>query len=312
MFYPDKKPHISPSAFALWHSSVTGFIKSYFRIRQTIETTAMKAGTKIHALIQGGFIQALNRFNCVEKELVVSLGGVKVLGRPDSHEENSDNETVSFVDYKTGKEDHWSREELATDLKMRMTAWLVLQANPGAKNVRAIIEYIGTEWNGTELVPTNEPHQCYEYIFTWEDLFGFQDIILNTVKQVNEAYEQFLLLPEEDFVREEDVLAYAELDRQITELEGRQDEIKSRVKDQLELVGRQSYEHELGTFFFRTSKKYEYPKTLKFITQTGETMTLEKGEEVELAMGAAKKNWELEHEPVSATKSLQFKSKKKK
>lgn len=313
MFYPDIKPHISPSAFQAWHQQRSLFIRSYFKGEKTPETSAMKAGKKIHAMIEGGFIPAIHRFSAREKELVVTLpSGVNVLGIPDSHEEGVVAETVSFVDYKTGRENGWTREQLAVDLKMRVTAWLVLQANPGAQQARAIIEWIGTEWNGAELVPVDQPHECIEYTFTKEDLFEFDTIIASTIEDINVAYEQFLESVSTDFVEEADVLEYAELEAQAVEIEKKQKAIKDRIAQQLEFAGKYNYDHPLGSFYFTMRRTYEYPPELEFITESGARMTVQQGEEISLAMGSAKKNYELDHEPASISKSISFRAKKKK
>lgn len=271
----------------------------------------MKAGSKIHALVESGLLEVLHRFNMSEKELVVMLdNGVKVLGKPDSHEEGiGEVDMVSFVDYKTGKENHWTKEELATDLKMRLTAWLVFRQTPSVSNVRAIIEWIGTEWNGEELVPTNEPHECVEYVFTRLDMVSMDATILSTIEAVNEEYEKFLKISDEDLVEEADVLEYAALDEEKKKIEKKQDEIKERIAAQLDFTGKSNYEHPLGSFYFTTKKTYEYPYNLK-IYYRDYGLVLEDAEEIGLAVSSAKKMYELDHDPIKVTKSLGFRAKK--
>lgn len=310
-FYPDIKPHISPSAFAQWHTQRSAFIRSYFKGEKTPETAAMTAGKKIHALIESGLLPATHIFQCSEKKLEVMLdNGVKVLGIPDSHEKINPTitELVSFVDYKTGKENHWTKEKIATDLKMRLTAWLVLQDNAGARDVQAIIEWIGTEWNGSELVPTGET-VCCDHIFTWEDLFPMNDILLKTIDDINEAYEAFLQAPTESLVDEEDVRAYTDLEAEKNKIEAKQKEIKERIGQQLEFCGQATYEHPLGTFYFTTKKTYDYPKTLK-VGYRDYGLVLEDAEEIAAAASAVKKSYELDHDPVTISRSIGFRAKK--
>lgn len=318
-FYPDIKKHISPSALQAWHKSRASFIRSYFKNEPTIETPAMKAGKKIHGLIEAGFLEAKHRFDQREQKLEFTLTAnedVKVMGIPDSHETEARYNTtweggeVAFVDYKTGKEDKWSEADLGNDLKMKTTAWLVLQANPNATQVRAIIEWIGTEWNGTELVPTNEPRAYYQYVFTRKELLEFTQVIHKTIQEVNDEYPKFLEASSE-FINDEDCIEYARLDAEKKAIEEKMKPIKERIAEQLSFGGVLSHETDFGTFYFTTKKVYEYPTDLKFQTTSGVVMTLAEGEEVETAMSAVKKNYEVGHDPKTETKSLGFRSKKK-
>lgn len=313
MFYPDVKPHISPSAFQAWHNQKSMFIRSYFLNQKTPQTSSMKAGKQIHALIEGGFIDVKNKFPFSEKQLITELpGGVRVLGIPDAHEEGAE-KIASFVDYKTGKEDNWSHEKIVSDLKMRLTAWLVLQVNPNVEHVRSVIEWIGTRWDEEkkEIVPTGES-ACYECLFSAEELKDFTEIIFNTVDQINVAYEQFLETPRESLVSENDVVEYVSLQDQIDELQDKQKSIRSRIQDQLNIIGQESFDHPLGKFYFINKKQYEYPKDLTFLLEDGKKFTIAEGEDISLAMGAAMKNYQLNHDPVKISKSLSFRAKHKK
>lgn len=274
----------------------------------------MKAGTKIHALIEAGFLKAQNRFTHFEETLVhpfKHLGEnkvVKLLGVPDSHE-IADAKEVRFVDYKTGKENRWTAKELAQDLKMRFTALLVLLENRKnghtPESVRGYIEWIGTEWNGKELVPTGET-EVLEIYYSSKELDDFLPIIFSTIEEINQEYENFSNTPKENLVADEDIVAYAELEAQKKEIEAKQAVIKEKVFEVMKFSGQQNVSHELGSFSISTLKKYEYPDDLEFQTESGNIMTLALGEEVLVGLSSAKKNYELNHEPVSITHSIRF------
>ncbi len=306
-FYPDIKPHISPSAFQAWHRQRSSFIKSYFKGEKIPENSAMRAGTKIHALIEGGFLPADNRFENNESEMVVQLSnGVEMLGIPDSYGKHDG--TINFVDYKTGKENKWSAEMLASDLKMLATAWLVWHVTGRLdEGVVGILEWIGTEWNGEELVPIDEPHASYSYHYTKEALEKAEKSILKTTKEVNEEYKNFGKSTEEHIDRA-DTEDYAKLEEQKKEIEIKQDAIKERILDQMVMGSVKSFKTELGTFSVTVRKSYKYPDKLE-AEHDGKKYTLEGVTKISAAMSAAKKNYELENEPDSTSKSIGFRAK---
>lgn len=319
-FYNDVKKHISPSALATWHGSRSSFIKSYFKGEKFEGNTATRAGTKIHGLIEGGFIKAEKVFGNSEQELVSGFRytGVNVLGKPDDYGISGD--VGLFVDYKTGGDNEWNKQELANDLKMKTTAWLVWdKLNRPEGGVIGYIEWFGMKWDDTakELVPTNEDHAIFHHKYSAQELLAFEDVIGKTIDDVNSAYEKFSqgenLLVSEDLWKE-----YAELDAkkkqieasELEPLETRMSEIKQSISDTLEFGGSLNLETPIGTFYFKETKKFEYPDDLEFQTESGNIMTLALGEEVSLAMSAAKKNYELSNEPYDIKRSLQFKAKK--
>jgi hypothetical protein len=310
-FYSDIKSHISPSALATWHNSKSGFIKSYFKGERTPETQAMKAGTKIHALIEAGFLESTNKFAVSERDLIVDFKdtGITVLGRPDSYEIDYVQNKAKFVDYKSGKENHWTEEELANDLKMRLTAWLIWKTTNEPYLVDGIIEWIGTEWNGTELVPTGERY-CVAVQYTDKELRDFEKVIQKTIDEVNAEYERFLESSTK-FVVQDDINSYNEIFQQIEALEDKLSFYKEKIAGQLEFGGARTFSCDFGTFSFRERKEYEYPKDLK-IGYKDITLTLEAGEQIEKALSVVKKNFELNNDPVRVTKTLGFTPKRKK
>lgn len=309
-FYPNLKPHISPSAFAQWHRQRSAFVRSYFKGEKTPETQAMKAGTKIHGLIEAGFLPAIHRFENAEQTLNIFFGnGVyQLLGIPDSY--GLVDGVAHFVDYKTGKENHWTREELATDLKMLCTAWLVWNRTQKPKAVRGIIEWIGTTWNGNELVPLDQDHICVEYIYTEEVLESFEATLVSTVEEINTEHIKFLQSTGE-FVSDKDCAEYAGLEAQKKEIENKQKEIKDRIQEQMEFGGVSTFSTDFGTFYITETKKYEYPSTLR-VEYHDMGLVLEDAEEIAAIASAVKKNYELVSSPKLITHGIGFRAKREK
>lgn len=316
-FYPEVKQHISPSAIQTWYKARSGFIRSYFKNIKTPETFAMRDGKKIHALIEGGFLLAQKWFANREKTLTIMLdSGVNVLGIPDSYQTEPTDGVLEYVDYKTGKEDNWNAEELVADLKMKATAWLVYKTaqlnGHEVKVVKGYIEFFQVKWDAEarENVPVSEGTELYGVSYTAEELEDFTAIIVKTVNDVNTEYQQFLL-GTEDFVEAYDKARYAELEEEKIKIEAEQSAIKERIAEQMTFGLQKTLETEFGTFYFTEKKKYEYPPTLK-IGYLDMGLVLEDAEKIASALSASKKNYELEAEPISVTRSLAFRSKTKK
>lgn len=317
MFYPDIKKHISPSAIATWIESPSAFVRSYFKGEKTPDTASMLAGTKIHGLIEAGFLEAHKRYEFNEKQLVTPFRGsdVNVLGTPDSYGMEQDENIAYFVDYKSGRDVSWSREELAKDVKMRMTAWLVWNELGRPEATHGYIAWIGTKWNGTEIVPVTDEYMMIKYVYTKEELLGFEEVIAKSIADINALYERFLVAT--DTVDQALCNEYAEIEKQIKAiestkepLEARQEEIKEALSEQMAFGLMDTIEGEFGSFFFKKTKKYAYPPTLEFALPNGEVMTVATGEEVESAMKIVKKVYEGSHDPIEEKRSLQFRAKK--
>ncbi len=299
MFYPDIKPHISPSAFANWHEARSLFVKSYFLKEKTPETSATKAGKQIHALIEAGLLEVKHKYGHREETLTVDLQTpetVKVLGIPDSFDEQFGG-IVNFVDYKTGKENNWDNTKLAGDLKMKATAWLVWNATGKPSKVVGHIEYIPTRWNPStrEIEPTGgESVIAGSCTYTSDELEAFTEVIAKTIAEVNVAYAEWLESTDE-FVNQDDVADYAQLDQEVKEREAKMAIIKDRITDQMGMGGKETLPTPFGSFYFTSRKTYTYP------------------EEIELAsaeVAAKKKKFETENSPSKVTKSLSFRAKK--
>lgn len=320
MFYPQVKPHISPSALQAWHNNRSTFVRSYFIGIKSPETSAMKGGTMVHKLIEMGLYPAKKFFDRNEHEIVIPLkDGINVLGKPDSYgTHQAGNGVIEVVDYKTGKEDTWSNEKVALDLKCKATAWLVLMQHraegytPTA--VTHYVEYIPTEWNAEahEVQPCADKESVlYQATFTAEELDAFTELISKTVDEVNEEYPNFVNSTDA-FVNMEDVLALADIESTIKNLEADAEIIKERLKGQLEMGDRKSFESPMGTVYFVDKKVYEYPSDLTGKTEDGVEVTTEFAEKVSTAIKVAKKNYEMGAEPKTISRSVAFRLKKQK
>lgn len=297
-FYPNIKAHISPSALDAWHNNRGLFIRSYFIGEKSPETAAMKAGRMIHALIEGGLLEVKHTYDFVEDTIEVNVDdNKKVLGIPDSYGFDLYYDTAMFVDYKSGKENHWDGVKLAGDLKMKTTAWLIWNVTSRPKRVKAFIEYIPTQWNPEtrEVEPTGgESVVAAEIVYEAKDLEAFSEVISKTMDEINEAYQEWLGSTD-DYINQDDVTLYAELNAQKIELETKMEVIKDRISDQMNMGNKDSLSTPLGSFYFTSRKSWEYPKEL---------------EEAEVELKAKKKKFETENQPTKITKAFGFRAKK--
>lgn len=317
MFYPDKKPHISPSALANWHEARGMFVRSYFIGEKTPETASMKAGKKIHALVEGRMLEVVHNFEEHEKtltfELPIEAAGTRVLGIPDSYERKPELDVAYFVDYKSGKENNWDDGKLSADLKMKTTAWLVWNETGKPSKVVGYIEYIPTQWNpiSKAVEPTGgESTVAGECVYTAEEMAAFTDVILKTIKEVNEGYEEWLTSTDE-FVSQEDVAEYAQLAQECATREARMEVILERIGDQMKMGGKESIPSPFGSFYFTSKKKYEPIPPESKINYLDRGITWDDAEQIAAAASAFKKKFETEHDPIEVKKSLAFRAKKK-
>lgn len=322
MFYPDVKQHISPSAFASWHNSRASFIKSYFLNDYSDPTASMKAGEKIHGLIEAGFWKPRLKFDSVEEELKIEFEntGVYVLGRPDTDGfKIEDGEKVAiFADYKTGGDVAWTREKLREDWKMRLTAWLVWNKYGMPTTVRGYIEWIGTEYKDKEIVPTPDESMTVKVEYSDLEMRAMSEMIRSTIEQVNVAYEAFLAKPEGVELDNEDCQEYMELYRDIQMIEemqiapkkARMKEIEEGIAEKMAMGEETSVPLDFGTFYFRATKTYSYPENMNVIMDNGVIVSLEYANRVASATKVAKKHYEAANEPDTQKLSLQFRAKK--
>jgi hypothetical protein len=217
---------------------------------------------------------------------------------------------AKFVDYKSGKENHWDDNRLATDLKMKTTAWLVWKAcNETPKYVAGYIEYIPTQWNPTtrEVEPAEgDSVVAGEIVYQAEELAAFTEVIKKTIEEINIAYLDWLSSTDE-FVNQEDIALYADLNGQKNLIEAKLEELKNRIGDQMGLGGKETLSTPFGTFYFTTRKTWEYPTELP-VKFEDKIITLKLAEEVGANVKAAKKKFETETSPKSTSKTLSFRA----
>lgn len=312
-FYNEVKEHLSPTALDMWVNNRSAFVKSYFEGEKFKGNAATRAGKSVHALIEGGMIDAKHVYDINEATIAIDIKkDRRFLGIPDSYGSKPDNGRASFVDYKTGKENGW-KEKLPKDIKMKATAWLVWKALDEPKYVHGWIEYIPTEWNPEtkEVEPiADRESEAIPIIYAAQDLREFTHVILKAMDEVNEAYEKWKDSTS-DFVNLDDLATYADLDKQKKALEEKMTEVKERIMGQMEFGGKDNLTTDAGTFYVTTRKTYEYPPNLK-INYLDYGLVLEDADAITAAASAAKKHYEVTTTPKSVSKSLGFRAGKEK
>jgi hypothetical protein len=318
MFYHDKKEHMSPSAFDQWHRQRSAFVGSYFEEKERVQTKAMEAGTQIHRLIEAGLIPAKCVYDVAEEVLKVKVPGTEFyfLGVPDSRVAPKPGAVVKFVDYKSGKANDW-KDKLPTDLKMKATAWLVWMASGGAEEgpeeIYGAIEFIQTTWdpeNRQVVALEGKETEVIEITYTAEELKAFTQVIAETMHEVNKVYEKWLEQTDA-FVNKADIEKYEALNVKAEALKAEMDDLKDRIKDQMQFGGLLNYKSEAGTFYLTEKSTYSYPPNLK-VNYLDMGLVLEDVEAIEGATKTAKKNYELMNDPVSVSQSIGFRAKKEK
>lgn len=311
MFYPEKKLWMSPSALDNWLNSRSNFVKSYFEENKTPETEAMKAGTRIHRLIEAGIIDAKHVYDLAEEEIHIKVkDDIEFMGKPDSRVAEATEDIAYFVDYKSGKSNDW-KDKLPKDVKMKATAWLVWKATGEPSIVKGYIEYIATTWDPVtkEIVPIEgKETDSIEQVYTAQELKDFTEVILKAIDDVNEFYEKWKESTDA-FINQEDVERYAELQAKAEAIDLEMEDIKGRIMSQMEFGGLFNYKSPLGTFYITEKKTYEYPGSLK-INYLDMGLVLEDVEEINTHLKTAKKNFELINEPVTTSKSIGFRKAK--
>jgi len=306
-FYPDIKDGMSPSSFASWMGSRSAFVNSYFAGGEMIETEAMRTGTQVHRLIEGGMMKAKHDYEHAEDSLSVTLEDKRIFrGRPDSWE--SDDKEARFVDYKTGKENKW-KEKLPTDLKMRATAFLVWAQAGKPEIVRGFIEFIQTQWNDkTRTIEPieNKESEVESIVYTAKDMKEIGGIILTQMGEVNANYLRWKNKGE-TLVDMGTVAEYSEIAEHIKKLTTQGDELKRIIKDQMEFGCETNLKTDFGTFYITTRETYEYPPNIKFTLDGEKEYTLEESDKIASGAKAARKNYEMSQEPVSQSTGVGFK-----
>ncbi len=314
-FYSDVKDGCSPSALAQWINSRSAFVKSYFAMERGPETKAMQTGTEVHALIEAGIIKAKHVYEHNEGDVSIEIAPGRVFrGRPDSYGHDSvDLQLARFVDYKTGKANAWA-EKLPTDIKMRATAWLVWSACGKPKTIEGSVEFFQTTWDPEQkkvVLIEGAESEIMKITYTGQEMQDFTQVILKAMDDVNAFYEKWLKSTG-DFVSKKDIEQYVELQKEIDQKEAELQDIADRIATQMEFGGEENHKVKgLGSFYFRTTDKYEYPPTLP-VKYTDMEIDLTTADGIAAAAKAAKQGFELMNEPTSSKRSLAFRAAKEK
>ena len=307
MFYHDIKEHASPSALAQWLRQRTAFIKTYFEGEKGPETARMKFGTQVHALIEHGILEVQKKYDRDEETLKHEAGdGLYVLGKPDSFQSKPVKNTVEFVDYKTGIKSEWEKK-LPTDIKMKVTAWLVWMETGKPAAVKGHIEFLQTTWSDEmqELQLIEKKTETTSITYQKSELEEFTKVIISTMQEINEFYEKWKYRTAE-FINEDECRELKQLTEERDALDEKIKTIKANIEAQMSLGGVMSHKLEgVGTFSVSERRTYKYPDSLK-INYRDYGLTLDDFQEAEKCAAAAKKNYELVTDPVSVSTSMRF------
>ena len=228
------KEHLSVSQINLWESDPIAYQKKYFigipdppspflefgkQFAKDIEDYA--AGVQRDFNFPEGFLDKTLIYPHVEYKLEHDFGDFKMLGFIDNM--SKDYELV--VDFKTGTAP-WSTQRLQESLQMQ-TYSLILWYKFGVIPT-SIISYWKTKLRGKTLSWAGE-HESFMYVFNTEELTATEARIRKAAKEISEAYERY-----QDSVIGEKMFKYAEITKELKELEGKKESIKADLIDLLQ------------------------------------------------------------------------------
>ena len=227
------KEHLSVSQINLWESDPIAYQKKYFigipdppspflefgkQFAKDIEDYA--AGVQRDFNFPEGFLDKTLIYPHVEYKLEHDFGDFKMLGFIDNM--SKDYELV--IDFKTGTAP-WSTQRLQESLQMQ-TYSLILWYQFGVIPT-SIISYWKTKLRGKTLSWAGE-HESFMYVFNTEELTATEARIRKAAKEISEAYERY-----QDSVIGEKMFKYAEITKELKELEGKKESIKADLIDLL-------------------------------------------------------------------------------
>ena len=228
------KEHLSVSQINLWESDPIAYQKKYFigipdppspflefgkQFAKDIEDYA--AGVQRDFNFPEGFLDKTLIYPHVEYKLEHDFGDFKMLGFIDNM--SKDYELV--IDFKTGTAP-WSTQRLQESLQMQ-TYSLILWYKFGVIPT-SIISYWKTKLRGKTLSWAGE-HESFMYVFNTEELTATEARIRKAAKEISEAYERY-----QDSVIGEKMFKYAEITKELKELEGKKESIKADLIDLLQ------------------------------------------------------------------------------
>ena len=227
------KEHLSVSQINLWESDPIAYQKKYFigipdppspflefgkQFAKDIEDYA--AGVQRDYNFPEGFLDKTLIYPHVEYKLEHDFGDFKMLGFIDNM--SKDYELV--IDFKTGTAP-WSTQRLQESLQMQ-TYSLILWYQFGVIPT-SIISYWKTKLRGKALSWAGE-HESFMYVFNTEELTATEARIRRVAKEISEAYERY-----NNSVIGEKMFKYAEITKELKELETKKELIKSDLIDLL-------------------------------------------------------------------------------
>lgn len=227
------KEHLSVSQINLWESDPIAYQKKYFigipdppspflefgkQFAKDIEDYT--AGVQRDFNFPEGFLDKTLIYPHVEYKLEHDFGDFKMLGFIDNM--SKDYELV--VDFKTGTAP-WSTQRLQESLQMQ-TYSLILWYQFGVIPT-SIISYWKTKLKGKTLSWTGD-HESFMYVFNLQELATTEARIRKAAKEISEAYERY-----QNSAIGERFFKYAEITKELKELETKKELIKSDLIDLL-------------------------------------------------------------------------------
>ena len=227
------KEHLSVSQINLWESDPIAYQKKYFigipdppspflefgkQFAKDIEDYA--AGVQRDFNFPEGFLDMTLIYPHVEYKLEHDFGDFKMLGYIDNM--SKDYELV--IDFKTGTAP-WSTQRLQESLQMQ-TYSLILWYKFGVMPT-SVISYWKTKLKGKTLSWAGE-HESFMYVFNTEELTATEARIRKAAKEISEAYERY-----QNSAIGERFFKYAEITKELKELETKKELIKSDLIDLL-------------------------------------------------------------------------------
>ena len=276
------KEHLSVSQINLWESDPIAYQKKYFIGIPDSPSPFLEFGKQFAKDIEDysktfsskeitperdfnfppNFLEITLLYPHVEYKLEHDFGDFKMLGFIDNM--SKDYELV--VDFKTGTAP-WSTERLQQSLQMQ-TYSLILWKQFGVIPT-SVISYWKTKLRGKTLSWAGE-HESYMYVFDLKELEDTEARIRKAAKEISEAYERY-----QNSAIGERMFKYAEITKELKELESKKELIKNDLIDLLKdnkmafdvhgsIVSYSTYQRKSYTFNkFITDKEYEIEQMKK-------------------------------------------------
>ena len=275
------KEHLSVSQINLWESDPIAYQKKYFigiedtpspflefgkQFAKDIEDYA--AGVQRDFNFPPNFLEITLLYPHVEYKLEHDFGDFKMLGYID----NCSKDFGMVIDFKTGTSP-WSTQRLQESLQMQ-TYSLILWYKFGVMPT-SVISYWKTKLRGKTLSWAGE-HESFMYVFNTEELTAAEARIRKAAKEISEAYERY-----QNSAIGERMFKYAEITKELKELEKKKELIKNDLSDLLKdnkmamdvhgaLVSYSTYQRKSYTYSKNiVNKEYEIEAMKKEEINTG-------------------------------------------